>query len=472
MLSNGFGSQHTGRRWTPQVEISGPNVGTVLPEEFIVDPYASTVGTDPFDPAAVIVIPAARFLAVGSQSSVFNGTNYTMGILDTGKPRLTLHDGYTTRPVGMSVNQMYREINDFMTDSNTVKVRKGFEAEVPYVLSINAAHGTPRTGSRLTGYWGTTSTATKSSVSGQHMGKPVLWNAAKTYAVQAVAASAVQLTVAVYPGITPTAIAAFSASGAVLEAVTTSFAWNTTGYWQATFTGAGSATVNEFWFRYGQDADQIAGQVIRVRNLNDMMGTDNFAKWVELNPGDYMNFPPAFQRVAVTAISLSDATDYSTGETPSTVTSGRQYRVANYPMSPHHPVTVYVSGTITDESGTQTTYAGGAGTSGWFTLPTNALSDQRRYFIGKYHTVNWRTGIIDISTNISVTGIRVTYSYITDTRLGAVLWGAGIIGLTDGGYITPSTSSGGVTVTPSKTFGVPAHLNYTDVVGAMRVFVN
>jgi hypothetical protein len=466
-----YGSHHTSRRWTPQIEISGPNVGTTLPEEFIVDPYLSAITVDPFDPSAVVVIPSGRFLGIGSQATVFNGTSYQMGILDTGKPRLTLHNGKNTKPVGMSVNQMYREANDFMTDSNNVKVRKGFLAEVPYILSVNGAHGTPKTGDRVTGYWGST---TSTSPTNLHMGKPVKWVAKNTYAVNAIAASAVFLPAATYPGITPTSVAAFTASGDVLLSVSTAFAWNTdVSQWQATFTGLGSAVVRELWYAYGQDADQIAGEVVRVRNLNDMNGTENFMKWVELNPGDYVNFPPAMQRAAVTSVSLSPTDYVESGETPSTVVSGRQYRVANYPMSVHHPVIVYIQGTVVAEDGSSTTYSGSVSSfANWYALPTNALTDQRRYFIGKYHTVNWRTGIIDIGTNVTVTAIRVVYSYITDPRLGAVLWGAGIIGLTDGGNITPSTSSGGVTITPAKTAGIPAHLNYVDVVGAMRVFVH
>jgi len=472
-FSSMFGSHFVpGRRWAPQIEISQENVGQVPPGDFQVDPYLPSVGVDPFDPAAAIVIPSGRFVGIGFSNGRNSGTNYRLVLGDQGSTPITLHDGKNITPAGMSINQMYRAGGEFMTDSNTVKFRKGFVAEVPFVLSINNAHGTLKSGDNLTGYWG--STTSTSNISMLHRGKPVKWTAKSLNSQTQTASATIALTAAVYPGLTPRIVYIADAGGVPLAA-TQAVAWNSgLALWVLSLTGTGSGSCTQVVYEMGQDSDQIAGQAMRIQGLSEVIDRDQFMRWVEYAPQDYLNFPPAAQRFPVTAVSA---------ETPSTITANSSYRVANYPMSVHHAVLVEISNaTVLDKDGNSSSYSAGT----WYALPTSTMLDARSYFIGLYHAVNWRTGVITISSNIApITGsaisIRVTYSYVTDPRDGAALWGGGIIGLTDGRNITGGqTSADGFDgtaqrITPATAtgnFGVPAQLNLADVVGCMRLMVN
>jgi hypothetical protein len=452
-----FGSQLAqGRVWKPKVEISADNVGQVPHEELIVDDYLPAIGSDPFDPAGSIAIPLGRFVSIG-YSGGRGASNYRFAYTDSGKTTLTLHDGQNLTPCGFSVNQMYKAANDYMTDSNTVKFRKGFVAEVPFVLAINTAHGTIKAGDKLTGYWGSTTSTT--TIGYVHRGKPVKWNALTTYSVTAGASAQVNLTAAIYPGMTPTVIAVYAA-GSLLTTATSTVTWNANAaVWVASFTGTGSGTVTTVLYTYGQNADQIAGEALRIQSLTDILSRDDFLKWVEYAPQDYLNFPPAMQRFPVTTVGTgSDPSINSNWETPSTVVAGSQYRVANYPMATYYPAQVAIQGTITDMTGNTSTYS-----STWFVLPTGSMLDQRGYFIGAYHTINWFTGVIQLASNISsVTAIRVLYSYLSDPRGGAAIWGAGVHGLTDGRNVTVNGAPG---------YGVPSNLNLADVVASFRLIV-
>ncbi len=457
-FSSMFGSHHVpGRVWRPKIEVSQDNVGMVPPEELIVDPYLPAVGLDPFDPAGPIVIPRGRFVSIG-YSGGRGSSSYRFLRTDSGKTTLTLHDGLNLTPAGMSINQMYKESNEFMTDSNTVKFRKGFVAEVPFVTAINNAHGTLAAGDRVTGYWGsTTSTSLPSYL---HRGKPVKWNARRMYSVTSSASSQIGLTAAIYPGVAPRVVTMFSSAGIVSTATATLSFDTNQAKWIATFSGTGSATITSVTYDYGQDEDQIAGEVLRIQSIDDMLDRDDYLKWVEYAPQDNLNYPPAMRREPVTQVGTgSDPDVNSDWETPSTVTAGFSYRVDNYPVSIHYPFLVAFKGTLIDKEGQTQTY------TSWTILPYNALQDARGYFTGLYHNVNHRTGVIELNSNITtVTAIKVLYSYITDPRDGASAWGEGIINLTDGRNLAvPSGHTSAV--------GVPSHLNLADVVGAMRIIV-
>lgn len=453
-----FGAhQIPGRKWAPQVELSAPNVGQYPVGPFRVDPYLAGIGTDPFDPAGVIALPSGRIVSIGNASSVNGGSNgYRMGSGGTGRTPITLHDGRYLTPAGMSVNQMYKDANanQYMTNSNTVRYRKGFMAGVPFVTAINNAYGTLVAGDKITGYFGsTTSTTIQSNL---HKGKPVKWVAKRAYLQNQTAATTCTLSSAVYPGIQPTIVCAWNAGTVLATGASATLAFNGSA-WVATFLN----NVTDVLYEWGQTADQIAGEVVRIKSITDMLSDDNFLKWVEFAPNDYLNFPPAMQRMPVTAVGTGTNPVDGTGwETPSTVTANIQYRVASYPMSVHHPVLIAIQGAITDVNGNSTTYTG-SGASAWYVLPTASIADMRGYFVGLYHTVNWRTGLIELSSNItSVTAIRALYSYISDPRDGAVLWGGGVLGLTDG-----------TNVLNAPRYGTPAHLNVTDSIGELRVVV-
>lgn len=448
-----YGSHHMpGRVWRPKIEVSQDNVGMVPPEELIVDPYLPGIGVDPFDPAGVIAIPAGRFVSIG-YSGGRGASNYRFTSSDTGKTTLTLHDGSNLTPVGMSINQMYKEAGEFMADSNTVKFKRGFVAGVPFVSSINNAHGTLYAGDKVTGYWG--STTSTSLVSYLHRGKPVKWNANTVYSANGAASSLVDLTAAIYPGITPRLITQFSSAGTVVTNVTGTVTWNAALGWVASFTGPGSTTVDRVIYSTGQNEDQIGGEVLRIQSVTDILTRDDFLKWVEYAPTDFMNWPPAMGSFPVTQVGTgSDPDVNSDWETPSTVVSASQYRVANYPVSVQHPFLIAFKGTLVDLNGDTQTY------TEWTILPYNSIPSARGYFTGLYHNVNWRTGVIELGSNITtVTAIKVLYAYQTDPRDGAAAWGEGILNLTDGRNLGANKA------------GVPSHLNLSDVTAELRIIV-
>lgn len=466
------------RIWAPQIEVSLDNVGVVPAGEFTVDPWLPAVGVDPFDPASAVVLPRGRFVSYGYTNGR-GAAFYRQTLADTGKTPLTLHEGQNLTPTGMSINQMYKETGFFMRDSNTVRHKRAFQAELPFILSINGANGALSGGDYVSSYYG--STTSTSVISYKHRGKPVKWLARRS-AASTGAASAIQvLGSAIYPGIKPIVSAAYNAGGGLISGVTATYAYVGSS-WQATFSPSslGSA-VTTVTYSVGQDADQIAGECERIRSITDLLNTDNFLKWVEAAPIDTMNWPPlklASSRFPVTPVA---------NETPTTIVANAQYQVlaAPNPMSVYYPVVVQVTNaTVTDMNGNATSYTGGQ----YFVLPASqALYDTTAYFIGLYHTVNWRTGVIEIGDNVTgynggTMTVQVSYSYVTDPRDGAVIWGGGLIGLTDG-YNTPVAGSAdsplqtdweGNTNYPTPSgiaYGVPAFLNLADVVAALRIWV-
>lgn len=459
-MNTSHGYLNTGNTWKPMVQVSGPNVGTVVPGEFGVDPYLPALTTDSQHPARGVVIPAGRFVSIGSCVQV--NSDYKQKLITSGVPTMTLHNGKDTNPIGMCVNSVFKRQNDFMTDMFTPSFRKGFLAEVIHVLSVNNAQGEIKAGDRVSSHSGLTTTHTV--VSRNHVGKPVKWVAKEIYMEQDSASASHDLSAAVYPGITPVVIAAYD-DDVMIHGLTAAYAY-ASGVWTVTFSGSGASGVTDVLYSYGQDASQIAGEVVTVRSLASMKNDDPLLGYVKGGPT--FDIPKLMLKRSVTNVALSDPADPSTGETPTTVVAGRSYRFQNVPVSVHDPMKVYVQGTVTSLDGTATTYSA----SNWYELPTSMMDDGKGYMFGQYHSINWLTGLIEISSNITITAIRVTYSYLTDPQFGGVIWQEGIDGLTDGNLLTAGTQVSSVTVVPTPAAGVPAHLNYSDVVGALRIFVN
>lgn len=437
-------------------EVSGPNVGMVPAEELRVDPYLPGTATDPYDPAGSVAIDAGRFVSVGFCQAVGAGSNtYRAGRTEAGYTPLTLHDGRNLTPIGMSTHKIYRqETSGFMTNAgmlaSDVAFRRGFVAEVPFVLAVNNAYGALDAGDFTTGYFG--STESETAISWIHRGKPVKWIADRLYVTDGAASTTHNLTAAIYPGIKPVIVFAENA-GTAVSVTGATVAWNAGGYWVATV-----PTATRVYWTYGQAADQIAGEVMRIQSLTDILNRDDFSKWVEFAPQDYRNFPPLY-RPATQKFNVTEHTN----ETPSTITAGRAYKTAYNPISLHHTLKIEIQGTVVDKDGVATSYSGAT----WYTLPghSNQASDMKSQFQGQYHSVNWKTGLIEIAGNITVTAIRVSYYAQTNKRDGAVVWGAGLDNLTDGRYVNDPALSG------RKKAGIPAHLNFADVVAAMRVIV-
>lgn len=137
-----------------------------------------------------------------------------------------------------------------------------------------------------------------------------------------------------------------------------------------------------------------------------------------------------------------------TGETPVTVVSGSQYRLANVPIAPWKAINVYVTGSLVAPDGTVTTL-----TSSTMSTADLPFVD---YTLGQYYNVNPVTGDLFFSNNVTVSSVTVDYSYETSYRDGR-LFNAGIIGLTDGRY--------------SGIPGTPANLEVAGVVGSLRCII-
>ncbi|MCS7311166.1 MAG: hypothetical protein NZ741_13200, partial [Armatimonadetes bacterium] len=140
-----------------------------------------------------------------------------------------------------------------------------------------------------------------------------------------------------------------------------------------------------------------------------------------------------------------------TNETPATVVAGSQYRFLRRPIAFWKPIKVEIQGSYLTEDG-QTVSSG----AGWLEMPLGT-EWVANWSIGKYHSIDPWTGMLYFSSNVTVTDVRVSYSYETSYRDGR-LWASGQMGLTDG--------SGG-----SGIIGMPPHLDVPNVAGAMRVII-
>jgi len=418
-----FGVQPlAGRRWPTQLKLSNIQAPA---EQFIVDPALPPLGTDPRYPTLdQIVIPRGRILAVRREPYTYG--DYTI---------LTIADGVNNKPIGYATTNILRQHQQTI-QWPPVAVKQEF-IELPYIVTVNDAYGQLYAGDRVTAYFGSLTSTTPNPMD---RGRIVKWLPKQVHLYDAASAgTTIGLPAAAYPAFPPRVLAAYNASGALLPAVTvSSVTWNgTAGYWEVTF----SAAVKTVLFEFGQDADQIVGEVVRIQRIDQahlMQGwlewvTDNFAQW---------DYPPLAIRVPTSDVS---------NETPATVVAGSQYRLLHRPVAFWKPIKVEIQGSYINENGD--TVSSGAG---WMEMP---LGNEwvANWSIGKYHSIDPWTGMLYFSANVTVTAVRVSYSYETSYRDGR-LWASGQIGLTDG--------SGG-----SGIVGMPPHLDVPNVAGAMRVII-
>lgn len=412
-----IGSQpFAGRVWTPGVKISGMNSPA---ESWVVDPNLVPLGTDPRYPSSdQIVIPRGRILAVRPDT-----TSYT------GQAVLTIADGVSNKPAGYTETNIFRQWEEKVQWMPSMS-REEF-IEVPYVASVNGAYGVPAGGDKITAYYGS---ATSTTAVPNDKGKIVKWMEKKLYLKTSSASATVQLSAANLPAFTPRVIVAWNGT-TLVDGSTVSVAWNPTfGCWVATIPGSATALVYEF----GQSADQIAGEVVRVEPISAAHHLSGWLEWVTDNFLAW-EYPPQLLRVPTTDV---------TNETPATITSGSWYRLANKPIAPWKSIVVTVTGTLVAPDGTVTT------------LTSTPLSTADMPFVdytmGQYYNVNPVTGDLYFASNVTVNSVTVSYSYETSYRDGR-LFNAGIIGLTDGRY--------------SGVPGTPANLEVAGVVGSLRCII-
>jgi hypothetical protein len=435
-----FGSQHMPTKtWRPGTRVSGIDA---LHEEFIVDPGLLPVGTDPRFVTDAIVIPKGRIVSVRPD-------NYTY----EGKAMVTLANGVDpdnvpatgvvgNRPVGYnqaSILRKHPERTQWMP-----VIDKQTYIEVPY-MTDNDAYGTLKSGDKVTAYYGSTTSTT--AINYEKRGKPVKWVPETLYGIVQSSSTTVSLTDAVYPAFKPKQIYTNVAG------VTSTFAWNGTN-WVATT----SSAVTNYIYSFGQKADQIAGQVIKIEALS---ATHEFSGWLKWVTDDFKvwDYPPQMIRVPVTAV---------TNENPLYISTG-VYRLQHKPVAIHKTITVTLAPTgaetftVYDVDGT-TLATVTSGTPYDLPMLDVPLAD---WTMGQYHTIDPVTGNLTLSPSVVFSGsqpsagdefdhIQVDYHYETGYRDGR-LFASGIIGLTDG-------SNTGYP-------GTPTNLDVVNGLGALRLIV-
>jgi len=444
-------------RYAPNITVCGEQNALAYTGEFVPDVYLPVLATDQIDPNKYLVIPAGRFVGTGTSGLV--ASSHKRRIVTNDVNYITPCNGKDTQPVGMSINHIYRRGLNLFRDGYNQTIKRNLVVEVPITNSVNFALGELMTTDRVAANFGPQPI---------HVGKPVKWLAKSTITETFSAGATHNLAGSIYQGVAPTLVAAYNSSGQILPSVAVTFSWDSgNSNWLASFTGTGSASVVTVSYGYGHGAEQIAGDVWNIKSIAQYKSDMPLYNFV-VN-GEWFDIPMFTQQRDYTNVALSNASDPSTGEQPATVTADSLYRVANYPMSVLRPVTIYVQGTVTDVNGNATTYSG----SNWYQLTNSQVGwkDLLASFAGDYFRVDPETGLIYIDTNITVTGIRVTYSYLSDAREGAVMWGPGQIGLTDGDQLIPGETYGGVAMVPARPTGIPAHLNYRDVIGGVQIYV-
>jgi len=444
-------------KYTPAITVAGEQNALAYTGEFVPDVFLPVLATDQIDPNKYLVIPAGRFIATGTSTPV--ATSNKRRIITNDVNYITPCNGKDTNPIGISINHIYRRGLNLFRDGYNQTVKRNLVVEVPITNTVNFGLGEMMTTDRVAPNYGPAPI---------HTGKPVKWLAKTTKTETFSAAATHNLVGAPYVGVVPDFVSAFTTAGALLPSVVCTFSYDTgNSNWLASFTGTGSATVATVVYQYGHGDDKIAGDVWNIKSLSQYKSENPLYAFV--TNGEWFDQPMFTQQRDYTNVTLSNTADPGTGETPATVTAGSVYRVANFPMSVLRPVTIYVQGTVSDVTGNLTTYSG----SNWFQLTNSQVGwkDLLSSFAGDYYQVNPETGLIYIDSNITLTAIRVTYSYLSDAREGAVMWGPGFIGLTDGASVTPSESYGGVQMVPPRPTGIPAHLNYKDVIGGIQIFV-
>lgn len=407
------------RRWAPQLKISGINAPA---EEYMVDPALPPLGMDPRYPTTdQIVIPRGRLVAMKPLDYTYEG-----------KAIITLADGVNNKPAG------YTEANILRQHPQRIQiyphVSKQEFIEVPYVLSVNDAYGQLKAGDRITAYYGSALSTTPNPMD---KGRIVKWVprgvASHTLATPS---NTVFLTAANLAPFPPVSLLAITSAGAPITTTPTA-SWDaTSGCWKLTFGGGDSVKV--VLYAWGQHADQIAGEVVRVEPISSthmlhgwlQWVTDNFAAW---------DYPPLAIRVPTTDVS---------NETPTPQSDG-SYRLANRPIAVWKPIKVEIKGSYVTETGAIVNCAD------WTEMPLQDVPYQN-WTWGKYHQIDPWLGILTFSNNVTVTDVRVSYSYETSYRDGR-LWASGIYGLTDG-------SQSGIP-------GTPAHLDVPNLAGSLRVII-
>ena len=423
-----------GGRWVSGVRIAD-RINTV-PIEWVVDPTLASLGQDPFYPNRdFVVIPRGRFVGVRPENITNTRGNAIITIaqgVDPLDPPSFVTSGNV--PIGYCAEHAYRNFAGLPAQPPLVSRMEVIQ--LPYT-AINDLYCTQSGPVKLTAgemvmpFYGS---STSSTATHDDKGKFVRWIPKTVYQEDCAATGTVLLTKAKYPAFKPRILMAFT-TGSVIVTTGATLAYTSAG-WTAAF--AGYTTIDSVIYEYGAEFSQAIGQIASIEPVSSTHHLAGWLRWVVDNFSAW-DLPPIVNvrpRTTVTAEAVTIASD-NTGT------------LTYYPVVPMATITVVITGTIVAADGTSTASTG-------LTLSladTYAFAD---YTQGQYYDIDFLTGAIRFSSNVSVTACTVSYSYDTSWRDGRN-FSAGIQGLTDG------RSSG--------LFGLPPEFDVAGVLGVARIEV-
>lgn len=440
VIYGGYVSQP--QKWSANVKLGGVNTP---PVEFVLDETLPVLGQDDQIPNRDwVVIPAGRFVAAKATdlTRLYGETVLTLanGVDPIDPPSFATGNV----PFGYAPFNLYRSWSGLPAD-RPLGV-KHETIELPYT-SINESYNNLldsatrlKVGEWVMPYYG--STSAKTAIVPKHKGKPVRFLERKVYLeTESSATGQVSLSKATLPAFKPKILAAYTAAGAVDLTGSTLNYDEALDTWVAIF----GQSVKYVIYEVGAHSTQRIGQIIGIEPVgtagsinatsHDLNG---WLKWVTDNYGTW-DWPLIMNQRNYTSV-----TNEAVSATNNVGT------LARTPVVPFRTITVTLTGTVTSDDGTVTTYTGATMAQ----LDTQFFSD---FTQGREYDIDMLTGVITFASNVSVTAVTVSYSYEADFDEG-LKWDTGILGLTDG--------SGG-----SGLVGLPAHLDITGVYGAMRIMV-
>jgi hypothetical protein len=429
-------------RWSSNVKIGGVETP---PHEFILDETLPVLGQDLNLPNRdFVVIPPGRILGARATTltRLFDTTVLTIanGIDPLDAPSFSAG----TFPVGYAEYTFYRSFSGL--DASKPLTTLHHTLELPYTATNESYNNSSNGGSRLVvgewlmPYYGS---ATSTTATPAHRGKLVRFVEKKVYQTdQGTASGCHQLPSATFPGLKPSIVSTWTNVNTFQTSGASSLHYNPSfGKWVACF---GSLVTSVVYNSGASDCQRIA-QCIGIQPVGTAGGINatshelgGWLQWVTDNFGAW-DFPPIMKRTPTTTV---------TNEVVA-ITAGAG-TIANIPIVPFLPITVTVTGTLTNvNTGVQTTLTGEV-----LSLAEGDFFND--YSQGALYDINWLTGALTFASNLTVTNCTVTYSYEADFKDG-LDYDAGILGLTSG--------------RDSGIVGLPAHLDIAGVIGVMQVMI-